>query len=170
MTSVSKTSAFDNNVPPGPYASPASLGTRCRKRAGGIVAALRRLAQQHVGTRPEAPAGCARSPSSSLALNHTVNTYIFTAEKESEHKPRAAASAAQGQHAALNSAFVPTLLFIPEAPSAPLLQTKSSWPPQTKTPSSLAQPSRALALRRAPGGKVGTQLAELRRSRTGCSW
>lgn len=145
MMSTSKTSTFDNNVPPGPHASPASLGAPCRTRAGGTPAALRWLAQRHVETWPEAPTGCTRSPSPSLALNHTVNTYIFTAEKESKHEPRAAAAAAQGQHAALNSAFVPALLFIPEAPSAPLLQTKSLWPPRTKTLSSLARPSRALA-------------------------
>lgn len=145
MNSISKTSAFAHHVPAGPHASPASLGARCRKRAGGVATSAR-LVQRHVGGQPEAPTACwvRWQPASLTGANHRVNTYILSAEKESEHKPQAAASAAQGQHAALNSAFVPALLFIPEAPSAPLLQTKSSWLPQTKPPSSLAEPSRAV--------------------------
>lgn len=145
MISISKTSTFDDKTP---RASPTSPSAHWRHRGHPATA----LVQQHVGTQPEAPAA---APSPSLLPNHTVNTYIFTAENESAHKPRAVISATQGQHAALNSAFVPASLFIPGAPSAPLLQTKSSWP-QTKTPSSLAQQSCAL------GGKVGAQLAELR--------
>jgi len=153
-TSTSRTSTFDNSVPPGPR-----VWVLAAER--GLEASWPPRNQRHARTQPEAPASCARSPSPSLAINHAVNICIFTAEKESERQPRAAASAAQGQHAALNSAFVPALLFIPEAPSAPLSQTKSSWPPRTKTPGSLAQPSRAPA----PGGKVGTQVAGPRRVR-----
>lgn len=118
MISISKTSTFDDKMPPGPRTSPASPSARWRHRGHPATT----LVRWHVGTQPEAPAA---APSPSLALNHTVDTYIFTTENKSAHKPQAVVSATQGQHAALNSAFVPASLFITGAPSAPILQTKS---------------------------------------------
>lgn len=86
MISISKTSTSDDKMPPGLCTSPASPSARWRHRGHPATT----LVQQHVGTQPEAPAA---APSPSLALNHTVNTYIFTTENKSAHKPQAVVSA-----------------------------------------------------------------------------
>lgn len=162
MTSISKTSAFGHEVPPrpGPHQQAWALAAE-----QGLEASWPLWLRWHMGTQPEAATRCTHSPSPSL--NRPVDVCTSSAGKE--HDPQAPG----GRGRCPRTATLPSILllfphwFSPRRlPLHHLCRQKSSWPPQTKPPSRLTQPSRALT----PGRKVGTRLAELRRSHTGCSW
>lgn len=169
MTSISKTSTFDNNVPPGPRASPASLGARCRKRAGG-VATTARLVQWHMGSQPEAPtARCVHLQPTSLAGTKPHSKYIYFNCRE-----RIRTQAPGGRLCRPRTARCPQFCFCscfafhPGGSPCTTFADKElvASSDQNAVKSHTAEP----CPRCAPGWKVDTQLAELRRLRTGSSW